>query len=84
MEKDFLGLNTTEIIPILVKAVQEQQKLIEKMKAETVGLSEENARLKEESERFKETTQQQINQLQAELESIKKTLVNTGVFGEAK
>ncbi|MGC8958065.1 MAG: tail fiber domain-containing protein, partial [Candidatus Kapaibacteriota bacterium] len=84
MEKDFLGLNTTEIIPILVKAVQEQQKLIEKMKAETVRLSEENARLKEESERFKETTQQQINQLQAELESIKKTLVNTGVFGEAK
>jgi len=38
MEKDFLGLNTTEIIPVLVKAVQE--------------LSEENKELKSRLERL--------------------------------
>jgi hypothetical protein len=45
MEKDFLGLNTTEIIPVLVKAVQE-------LSSENEELKKENAELKSRLERL--------------------------------
>jgi hypothetical protein len=52
LEKDFLGLNTTEIIPILVKAVQEQQQTIEQMRTENEQMRAENEALKQRLERL--------------------------------
>jgi hypothetical protein len=38
MQGDTLGLNTTELIPILTKAIQEQQALIEALTARIAAL----------------------------------------------
>ncbi|MGB9702627.1 MAG: hypothetical protein ACPL1A_07865, partial [Candidatus Kapaibacteriota bacterium] len=53
LEKDYLGLNTTEIIPILVKAVQEQQKTIELIQSQNDLLKAENAEIKSQNEQMR-------------------------------
>jgi hypothetical protein len=49
IEKDYLGLNTTEIIPVLVKAVQEQQQTIKQQEQYIIEL---NARLEKLEKQF--------------------------------
>jgi hypothetical protein len=56
IEKDYLGLNTTEIIPVLVKAVQEQQQTIKQqeqyIKQQEQYIIELNARLEKLEKQF--------------------------------
>jgi len=72
-EKDYLGLNTTEIIPILVKATQEQQQEIENLK-------QENEELKRANEKYTS----EIETLRSRIENIEKHLVNVGALGSTK
>ncbi len=52
-EKDYLGLNTTEIIPILVKAVQELQQENEELKRANERYTSEIENLRSEIENIK-------------------------------
>jgi hypothetical protein len=47
-DKQFYSVNYAELVPVLTKAVQEQQSEIEKLKAELAGVKSENASLKSE------------------------------------
>jgi hypothetical protein len=70
MEKDFLGLNTTEIIPVLVKAVQE-------LSSENEELKKENAELKYRLEQFSNDNEA----LKSRLERLEKIVLQGGTPG---
>jgi hypothetical protein len=57
MEQDYLGLNTTQIIPILVKAVQELSAENEELKNGFEQLKKENEELKLRLERLEKVVQ---------------------------
>jgi hypothetical protein len=67
MEKDFLGLNTTEIIPVLVKAVQE-------LSSENEELKKENAELKSRLEQFSDENEA----LKSRVERLEKIVLQGG------
>jgi FtsZ-binding cell division protein ZapB len=75
MEKDFLGLNTTEIIPVLVKAVQELSFENEKLKNNYTQLQKENAELKSRVEQFSDENEA----LKSRLERLEKIVLQGGV-----
>jgi hypothetical protein len=66
-KEKYLGINYTELIPVLIKAVQEQQKLIEEQKKQIEVLKS----LGTEKEM---KAQLELNQLKADIASIKKAL----------
>ena len=53
-ESDRLGIYYSDIIPVVVKAMQEQQALIEKQADENTRLREQNARLEKDIQQIKE------------------------------
>ena len=56
----YLGMSYTELIPVLINAIQEQQKTIETLKAQVSSLQNKN--------------EVETNEIKAELEEIKKIL----------
>jgi len=75
MEKDFLGLNTTEIIPILTKAVQEQQQMIDAQNQRIASYEEKITSLKKENEELKAKLQSETAELQKRLELLEKLVL---------
>jgi hypothetical protein len=57
---NYLGMNYTELVPVLIKAIQDQQKIIDDLKSK---LNQEN-----------KSTTSELDQLKAEIAQIKKLL----------
>ncbi|MDN5203266.1 tail fiber domain-containing protein [Fulvivirgaceae bacterium BMA10] len=74
---DFRFLNTSDLTPILVNAVQEQNHIIEKQQVEIAWLKEQIKTLKDENEselRAMEKSNGRIIQLESEFDALKKIL----------
>ncbi|MGC4023390.1 MAG: tail fiber domain-containing protein [Cyclobacteriaceae bacterium] len=66
-KEKYLGMNYTELVPVLIKAVQEQQKIIDEQK-------DQIAELKSKQDQKETSAQLELNQLKAEIANIKKAL----------
>ena len=64
-EGDYLGMNYADIIPVLTKAIQEQQQQIESLRAEVNALKQHQS-----EEKKKENQQSQIDALKALVEQL--------------
>ncbi len=70
----YLGMNYSNLVPVLIKAVQEQQKLIDEQKKQI-------EELKGQQNQKETTAQSELNQLKFEIANIKKAL---GIEANAK
>jgi uncharacterized protein YjbI with pentapeptide repeats len=72
-DKEFYGMNYSDIIPVLIKAIQEQQEIIVTMKG-TEAESKKKIATLEASLQNMQSTSSDMEKLKAEIETIKRTL----------